>query len=107
MPSDQTLLEQEERRQEAKPHLGQLEQWVKVRRGTCPHFYTGIFIGHPYFHGTWGHTSLVLKEDGNEIETLNSRYTLGKPQKVLTMEEMASLTAMVTSKPPLGTPDEV
>lgn len=74
-----------------KPHLGRLEQWEKHYRGTCPYFYTGIFVGHPQYHGTMGYTSLVVKEDGNEIETLNSRYTLGEAKKVLTMEELEEL----------------
>lgn len=36
------------------------------------------------FNGRRMHTSLVIKREGNEIETLNSRYTLGEPRKVVT-----------------------
>jgi hypothetical protein len=41
----------------------------------------GYFDGHPEFHSRYGHTSRVLVVNGNEIETLNSRYTLGTPYK--------------------------
>ncbi len=64
--------------QQEKPHKGTLSFWVK--RGIGPlYFYEGIFDDHPSFKGTFGHTSLVVKQEGNEIETLNSRYTLGEP----------------------------
>ncbi len=39
----------------------------------------GIFEDHPRFKGTFGWTSIVINQDGNEIETLNSRYTLTEP----------------------------
>jgi len=34
---------------------------------------------------------MVIKYDGNEIETLNSRYTLGEPQAVLSEHALMSL----------------
>ena len=77
--------------QAPKPHLGKIEQWTKHHRGQCVSFITGVFIGHPDFHGTYGHTSMVIKYDGNEIETLNSRYTLGEPQAVLSEDALMSL----------------
>lgn len=81
----------EERLQEDKPHRGRLEQWVKVHHGSCVFHCEGIFIGHPDFHGTYGWTSVVLKEDGNEIVTLNSRYTLGAPKAVLSEAGLEAL----------------
>lgn len=38
--------------------------------------YVGRFVGHPHFSGQQGHTSLVIYEEGDEVETLNSRYTI-------------------------------
>lgn len=35
----------------------------------------GTPVGHPVFQG-WLCTSPVIAQEGNEIETLNSRYTL-------------------------------
>ncbi len=77
----------------SKPHMGLVEDWWQehfdndevqkmynekpglgyIIRGTC--------IRHPKF-GTSTHfnTSWVVKHDGNEIETRNSRYTLGTPR---------------------------
>lgn len=91
-----------------KPHRGRLERWEK-RTALSGHFYTGVFIGHPEFHLGYGHTSLVISEDGNEIETLNSRYTLGEKRPPWQEERKAPECGdpMVTAKSPLGTPDEV
>lgn len=74
-----------------KPHLGRLEQWTRVHRGSCVHYYEAIFIGHPKFHGSAGYTSVVLKTEGNEIETLNSRYTLGEPAGPMPVEALKAL----------------
>ena len=61
-----------------KPHKGTLNLWRKVTYSNG-YNYEGIFEGHPEFNGSMGYTSLILKEEGKEIETLNSRYTLGEP----------------------------
>ena len=37
----------------------------------------GRSVDHPQFGGGAIRTSIVMSRDGNEIETLNSRYTLG------------------------------
>jgi hypothetical protein len=63
-----------------KPHKGRIEQWSKV---TYPSegvtLVWGLFDGHPNFSGYHGHTSYIVSQEGNEIETRNSRYTLGEP----------------------------
>lgn len=65
-----------------KPHRGRIEDWVQSKCiggsiivGTC--------VDHPQF-GTSNtfHTSLLVSNDGHEIETLNSRYTLGTPREL-------------------------
>ena len=38
------------------------------------YLYTCKFLDHPVFSGATGHTSLVVKEEGDRIETLNSIY---------------------------------
>lgn len=63
---------------ENKPHRGVLENWHKQDYADG-YIIKGQFKGHPIFDGEWGHTSMVLYMDGNSIETLNSRYTLGRP----------------------------
>jgi hypothetical protein len=64
-----------------KPHKGTLTNAVRrypsnPGKDNLGYFYTGGFVNHPRFAGTDGYTSMVVKEDGDEIETLNSRYTL-------------------------------
>jgi hypothetical protein len=62
-----------------KPHDGTIYQWRKIPSGAQPgslgYRIAGIPQGHPEFTN-WIITSEVLKREGNEIETLNSRYTL-------------------------------
>lgn len=69
-----------------KPHKGVLTNWYPVysHQPTEEHlgFYImGVFHGHPRFHGKSGHTSMVVAVHAeiNEVETLNSRYSLEKP----------------------------
>lgn len=66
--------------QHLKPHYGKLDAWNKRKEGAI-HFFTGMFVDHPRFAGKYGHTSYMVShdEDTGEIETRNSRYTLGKP----------------------------
>jgi len=67
-----------------KPHNGIITDWQK--------FYThgddgevdgyvivGVSVGHERFDGRCMRTSSVVAQQGDEIETLNSRYTLGDP----------------------------
>lgn len=65
----------------AKPHLGTLENWSKYYYTNTDYVVMGIFMDHPRFHDMRGHTSLVIShdEETDEIETLDSRYTLGEP----------------------------
>lgn len=71
-----------------KPHRGKISGWSKVDRsqdeyarldsmyGPSLHYtIRGVPGGHPNFIN-WIRTSLVVAREGNEIETLNSRYTL-------------------------------
>ena len=61
-----------------KPHRGIIENWC---RASVPGGYVivGKFLDHPYLgkHGGLSITSLIVHEDGAEVETQNSRYTLG------------------------------
>lgn len=68
-----------------KPHKGSMEMWKRVdlkrnalNNDNLGYYIVGVFKGHPDFHGQSGHTSMVTLQEGNEIETLNSRYTLGR-----------------------------
>lgn len=67
-----------------KPHKGRIEQWEKVTY-TFPEepartLVWGLFVDHPeWMENSYGHTSYIVAQDGNEIETRNSRYTLGEP----------------------------
>ena len=65
----------------SKLHKGKLEAWEKVLKPPFGYYFVGKFVGHPIFDGKQGHTSLVVFHSGNEVETLNSRYTLGKSLK--------------------------
>lgn len=76
-----------------KPHKGTINNWKivyvdttllenletmdKDMRGSLG-FY--IYGTNPNPRHTWIRTSLVVKHEGNEVETLNSRYTLGIPR---------------------------
>lgn len=69
-----------------KPHKGVIEDWEiqDIDMDKYPEFHntlgfvvSGRPISHPDFEG-WMRTSIVLKREGSEIETYNSRYTLGK-----------------------------
>lgn len=62
-----------------KPHKGTLDQWKKHPTYIGGYFFTGKFVDHPEFAGKKGHTSRVVAQEGYEVETLNSRYTLGDP----------------------------
>jgi hypothetical protein len=76
-----------------KLHKGKIENW---RKSPCEsglgYFITGKFVGHPSLHGEYGHTSFVVAHDEatGEIETNNSRYTLGR--------ESAAYAPTVTSE---------
>lgn len=63
---------------QSKPHKGRIDGWVKMDGRVH-----GRFLDHPGLGGYDGHTSRVLKHDygTDEIETLNSRYTLLRPIK--------------------------
>lgn len=66
-----------------KPHRGIIDEWRFVEQVKGHPFVLGRFRNHPYLgkHGGYSHTSEVVKVDKEtgEIETLNSRYTLGTP----------------------------
>lgn len=68
-----------------KPYRGEITEWHKVHHparclvgefaNTLGYSINGKPMGHPTFVG-WIRTSPVVRHEGNEIETLNSRYTL-------------------------------
>lgn len=60
-----------------KPHKGTIRHWEKhpCRDGLGYCVY-GVVKGHPQWGEGFIRTSFVVKRDGNEIETNNSRYTL-------------------------------
>jgi hypothetical protein len=60
-----------------KPHKGKIHNWYRWFIGTeGDYVIAGLSEGHPSFAGYQLHTSKVVSENGREIETLNSRYTL-------------------------------
>lgn len=73
-----------------KPHRGLVEDWYiqSFDKEKAQSMYPGEDLGLGYIirgrvlHlSSWsgGNTSWVMFRDGNEIETRNSKYTLGKP----------------------------
>lgn len=65
-----------------KPHKGTIDHWHKEEWptiGGLGYVIVGRSAGHPQFDGRVIHTSYVVAKAGDEIETRNSRYTLGKP----------------------------
>lgn len=64
-----------------KPYMGKIKQAYRVywKEPTSEHlgyFYRCRFVDPPYFAGESGQTSMVVSEKGDEVETLNSRYTI-------------------------------
>lgn len=79
-----------------KPHKGRLRFWRKKaaptwftdRSDNLGYYICGTFVDHPTFKGKTGYTSLVVCQEGDEIETLNTRYTLeGVEVKVATYKD--------------------
>jgi hypothetical protein len=71
-----------------KQHMGRIEQWGKATYGDQTMIW-GVFVARPGWPpNSYGHTSYIVAEDGNEIETRNSRYTLGAPR----MKNVADVT---------------
>ena len=69
-----------------KPHRGVIEQWIKLpHKSSCMDDLgfriSGLYKGHPNQREGENAiiTSFVVMRRGNEIETNNSRYTLGTP----------------------------
>lgn len=73
-----------------KPYRGMIEDWFihEFDKDEAKKLYPDEDLGLGYMIcgrlmqlSPWpgGHTSWVVKRNGNEIETRNSRYTLGKP----------------------------
>jgi hypothetical protein len=68
-----------------KPHKGRIEQWEKQTAADDKTIVWGVFANHPEFgENVFGHTSYIVSHDEatGEIETRNSRYTLGTPRGV-------------------------
>ncbi|CAB4200412.1 hypothetical protein UFOVP1339_43 [uncultured Caudovirales phage] len=67
-----------------KPHKGTINSWLKwelpASQGNQGLGYViiGDSVDHPEFGGGPIHTSWVVSHEGSEIETRNSRYTLGR-----------------------------
>lgn len=62
-----------------KPHKGKIKGWSKLKVAGAEglgYLIVGQFVDHPEFAHMSGHTSWVVKHEGAEIETRNSRYTL-------------------------------
>lgn len=67
----------------SKPHRGTIKNWARSESWSHPGRYVivGVSHGHPEFHGGPIRTSLIEVErpEINEVETLNSRYSLEQP----------------------------
>lgn len=60
-----------------KPHRGTIYDVYKIPcSGGLGYALGCTFKDHPVFAGQRGHTSYIVKNDGNEVETRNSRYTI-------------------------------
>lgn len=67
-----------------KPHYGTINNWhERITEGGLGYIVIGLSDGHPQFDGGPIYTSSVIARAGNEIETRNSRYTLGQPRPKL------------------------
>ncbi len=74
-----------------KPHKGIIDHWYieEFNKDDYPdllpnlgYVIRGVPWNHPEFANcSWIRTSAIVKHDGNEVETLNSRYTLGEPKR--------------------------
>jgi len=66
-----------------KPFKGIIEGWRRVRISRGRYIIGGWFVDHPEFAGKFGHTSYIVhhNEATGELETRNSRYSLGKEMK--------------------------
>lgn len=71
-----------------KPYKGQIANWEKryfskaafpQHKDTLGYVIMGVPIGHPQY-SEWIVTSPVVKHEEDQIETLNSRYTLLNPK---------------------------
>jgi len=65
---------------EEKPHKGTIINWYKQEYSEdlgLGYVIRGISLDHPDFGPGAMRTSWVVAHEGNEIETRNSRYTLG------------------------------
>lgn len=63
-----------------KPHKGTIDQWFKLPcTSGLGYMICGDSVDHPEFGGGDIRTSYVVKHEGSEVETRNSRYTLGNP----------------------------
>lgn len=75
-----------------KPHKGVIANWYRVERTDSKNnkmtFIQGNFMNHPKLRSHHVRsTSEVVNQYGNEVETLNSRYTLGTPRAEKTEED--------------------
>ena len=94
---------------ENKPHKGRITDVKEVSHGSgapgLGYFLLCTFVDHPVFAGKQGHTSYVFKDesaaprhrnDGYEVETLNSRYTV-VPREVIDREHAEKANAKLRS----------
>ncbi len=66
----------------SKPHHGIIDNWQKKLVADIPGLgfvIAGDSIGHPSFHGESISTGPVIEQEGDEIETISDRFTLGTP----------------------------
>lgn len=65
--------------QPEKPHRGRIADWARcdlpLAKG-LGYIIIGTFVDHERFAGQRGFTSYIVKHEGDEVETHNSRYTL-------------------------------
>lgn len=65
-----------------KPHKGTIENWfvwqIPESLDHLGYVIVGDSVDHPQFAGEVIRTSVVVGRIDNEIETRNSRYTLGR-----------------------------
>ena len=65
-----------------KPYKGFIRDWQRQTLKDGRYIIWGTFDGHPWFHNSHGHTSIITFHDTatGDVETLNSRYTLIGPE---------------------------
>jgi hypothetical protein len=77
-----------------KPHMGRIEQWLMLGQDAIA-YVVGLAQDNPVREGHYIRTSAIVARDGAEIETMNSRYTLGEPANPTPVVKIIEMPALL------------